>query len=88
MSSALYTTPIPPWPSTPSNSNPAMPGMKVNLTRMSGKGKGTTSFELSRLMPSQGSSEFHADFDMAMEMAGQKQAMTMKMDMTVQTESK
>jgi hypothetical protein len=68
--------------------NPAMPQAKVDLKKMSGKGEGSYSFDLSKLAPSKGTSTYHGNFDMALEMAGQKQAMTMTIEMTFQVESK
>ena len=68
--------------------NPAMPGMKVDLTKMTGKGTGQRTFALTNLLPTAGTGVVHTEASMAMNMGGQKQAMTMKMDVDVQFEAK
>ena len=68
--------------------NPAMPGTKAELSRMSGQGKGQVASDLTRLLPLDGNAELHTDMAMAANVSGQKQALAMKMDMTVRLESK
>jgi hypothetical protein len=68
--------------------NPAMAGMKVDLTKMTGKGTGQRTFALANLLPTAGTGVVHTEASMAMNMGGQKQAMTMKMDVDVQFEAK
>jgi hypothetical protein len=68
--------------------NPAMPGIKVDLTKMTGKGSSERTFDLAKLLPTTGTGKVHTETAMAMNMGGQKQAMTMKMDMDVQFEAK
>ena len=68
--------------------NPAMPGIKLDLTKMTGKGSSERTFDLAKLLPIAGTGKVHTDTAMAMNMGGQKQAMTMKMDMDVQFETK
>jgi hypothetical protein len=68
--------------------NPAMPGIKLDLTKMTGKGTSERTFDLAKLLPTAGTGKVHTDTAMAMNMGGQKQAMTMKMDMDVQFEAK
>jgi hypothetical protein len=68
--------------------NPAMPGIKVDLTKMTGTGTSERTFDLAKLLPTAGTGKVHTDTAMAMNMGGQKQAMTMKMDMDVQFEAK
>jgi hypothetical protein len=68
--------------------NPAMPGMKVDLTKMTGKGTSQRTFALANLLPVAGTGVVHTEASMAMNMGGQKQAMTMKMDMDVRFEAK
>jgi hypothetical protein len=46
------------------------------------------SFDLAKLLPTAGTGKVHTDTAMSMNMGGQKQAMTMKMDMDVQFEAK
>jgi hypothetical protein len=68
--------------------NPAMPGIKVDLTKMTGTGNSERTFDLGKLLPTAGTGRVHTDTAMAMNMGGQKQAMTMKMDMDVRFETK
>ena len=67
---------------------PAMPGMKAQLTRMTGEGKGQVSSDLTRILPLEGSAELHSDLAMSVDMGGQKQPMNMKTDTTVRLEGK
>jgi hypothetical protein len=69
-------------------SNPAMPGVKLDLTKMSGTGTGETTFDLSQLGPQSAAVESHSEVSMAMNAGGQKQAMTVKIDLNVQIEGK
>ena len=68
--------------------NPAMPGLKMDLTKMVGNGSGERTFDLAHLLPTTGAGKVHTEASMAMNMGGQKQAMTMKMDMNLRFESK
>jgi hypothetical protein len=68
--------------------NPAMPNIKLDLTKMNGEGTGDVSVDLAHLMPLQGSLDYHSQSEMTMNMGAQKQPMSMKMDMNVQFESK
>ena len=68
--------------------NPAMPGMKIDLLKMTAKGSGDRTFDLTKILPSKGTVDFHSDSSMAMDMGGQKQGMTMKMDMNIRLEGK
>jgi hypothetical protein len=68
--------------------SPAMPGMKVDLTKMDGSGNGEITVELSRLLPLKGTLQSHADLSMGMNAGGQKQTMSMKMDINMQIETK
>ena len=68
--------------------NPAMPGVKAQLTRMDGRGKGEVTFDLTRILPQTGNAQLHTDMAMAIDAGGQKQAMTMKMDVQVGLEAK
>jgi hypothetical protein len=68
--------------------NPAMAGMKVDLTKMTGKGTGERTFDLANLLPTAGTGVVHTEASMAMNMGGQKQAMTMKKDVDVRFETK
>ena len=68
--------------------NPAMPGLKVDLIKMTGTGTGESTFDLGKLLPSAGTSDLHSDTDMAMDMGGQKQAISTKLDLNVRLETK
>jgi len=68
--------------------NPAMPGLKMDLTKMTGKGTGERTVDLGKLLPLAGTGEVHSETSMVMNAGGQKQAMTMKMDMNIRLETK
>ena len=63
--------------------NPAMPGMKLDLSKMTSSGTGSTTFDLARLMPTAGNADEHMEMVMEMNMGGQKQSMTTKTDVNV-----
>ena len=68
--------------------NPALPGLKVDLTKMVGNGTGESTFDLAQLMPATGTANIHSETSMSMNIGGQNQAMTMKMDVSLQFEAK
>jgi hypothetical protein len=68
--------------------NPAMPGLKVDMTKMEGKGSGNIVCDFAQLLPVSGTIESHSDALMAMDLGAQKQVMNMKMDVTINLESK
>jgi len=68
--------------------NPAMPGMQADLTKMDATGTGNASLDLTQVLPSSGTIDFHSEVNMAMDMGVQKQPMTMKADVSVTFESK
>lgn len=68
--------------------NPAMPGMKIELTKMTGSGKGEVTFDLGKVLPPAGHTDLRSEFSMAMDAGGQKQPMDMKMDLNLRFESK
>src|SRR5262249_42968912 len=68
--------------------SPAMPGMKIDLKKMEEKGTGKLTLDLTQLLPREGSATSHADFNMAMNMGPQTQAMSMKNDTSMVIESK
>ena len=65
-----------------------MPGLKVDLTKMNGKGTGESTFDLGKLLASAGTSDLHSETEMAMDMGGQKQPISTKLDLNVRLESK
>ena len=68
--------------------NPAMQGVKLDLTKMAGTGKGNITFDLGHLMPVASSVDSHTDMSMAMNMGNQKQDMSMKVDLNLKMEAK
>jgi hypothetical protein len=68
--------------------NPAMPGLKVDMTKMEGKGSGNIVCDFAQVLPVSGRIESHSDALMAMDLGAQKQVMNMKMDVTINLESK
>jgi hypothetical protein len=63
--------------------DPAMPGLKIDLTKMVGNGTGDVTLDLAQLLPSTGTFDFHTELDTGMNVGGQKQKMTTKMDMNL-----
>jgi hypothetical protein len=63
--------------------SPAMPGLKVDLTSMSGNATGTSVFDLSQLLPVQSQINTHNDMVMGVNGGNQKQSMNMKMNMKI-----
>jgi len=68
--------------------SPAMPGLKVDLNKMVGTGTGQSTLDLGKLLPVAGTTDLHSETDMAMNMGGQKQPISTKMDLNVHLESK
>ena len=68
--------------------NPAMPGLKMDLIKMTGSGTGERTFDLAHLLPVTGTGNVHSETSMAMNMGAQKQAMNMKMDLNLRFEAK
>jgi hypothetical protein len=68
--------------------SPAMQGADVELTSMSGNGKGDVTVDLGKILPSKANANVHTEFAMDMDMGGQKTTMAMKMDMTISLQAK
>jgi len=68
--------------------NPAMPALKLDLTKLAGTGTGSMTLDLPQLLPVEATVESHTDISMGMNTGGQKQNMTMKMDMNIRLETK
>lgn len=68
--------------------NPGMPGMKLDLTRMTGKGSGTLNLDLAQIIPLEAKVDSQTDASMSLNMNGQKQAMTTKVVMKLTIEGK
>ena len=69
--------------------SPNMPGMKIDLTRMTGTGKGTNVVNLAKILPVSGTLDSHSEMVMGMDAGpqGKPMNMTMKMDIMVGLES-
>lgn len=63
-------------------SNPAMPGLKVDLTKLSGTGTGETTIALNQLLPTQAT--LNSQTDLTVGMGGGNPPPTMKMTMEMQ----
>jgi len=68
--------------------NPAMPGLKMDLNKMTGNGDGTTTYDLAHIMPVAGTLDEKTDLIMGLNIGQQKQNMELKMDMNVTFEAK
>jgi len=68
--------------------NPSMPGLKVDLTKMSGVGTGNSTFDQTHIMPVTGNLAEKMEIIMSVPMGQQKQSMAMKMDMNISFETK
>ncbi len=68
--------------------SPAMPGMKVDLSKMTGRGTAERTSDLNRLLPLAATVQTHSEFTMGVNAGGQNQSIDMKMDMNVKMESK
>ena len=68
--------------------NTVMPGLKSNLTKMSGNGTGSTTLDLGKIMPVSATLEDKTEIAMGMNLGGQQQNMEMKMKINVTIESK
>jgi hypothetical protein len=68
--------------------NPSMPGLKLDLTKMTGSTIGEVTFDLTHVMPSKGNMDSHTDIAMNMNAGGKPQTMTMQMDINIRFESK
>jgi hypothetical protein len=68
--------------------NPAMPGLKVNLLKMTGNGGGNSSFDLGHILPVTGILNEKTEIVMGMNAGQQMQTMDMLMNLNVTLESK
>jgi hypothetical protein len=68
--------------------SPAMPGMKVDLVKMTGTGTGNFGLDLTQLMTAEASMNLHSEMSMAINMGAQKQPMTMTTDQEIHLEGK
>lgn len=63
--------------------NPAMPGMKMDLTKMEGTGTGKIVGDLTQILPSEGTMELKTDMAMGMDVGGQQQKMNMNVNINL-----
>ncbi len=68
--------------------NPALPGMKIDVSKMTGNGTCEIKTDLTKVLPSEGTMNLRSDMSMAMDMGGQKQAMNMKLDLDMRLATK
>lgn len=68
--------------------NPAMPGLKLDVSQMTGNAIGTATLDLAKVFPSQVKADSHSELHAAINMGAQKQTMTMKTDTNVRIETK
>jgi hypothetical protein len=68
--------------------NPALGGMKMELIQMTGEGTGERAIDLTKLLPISAAGEMHSETSTAMSMGGQKQVITMKIDVNLRVQSK
>jgi hypothetical protein len=68
--------------------SPAVPGLKVDLKSMTGKGAGDVTFDLGQILPREGTFGYESDIEMGMDMGGQPKAMSMKIDLNLRLEQK
>ncbi len=67
--------------------NPAMPGLKLDLTKMTGTGTGEVTFDLGHLLPRSAKVDSHTDLVMGMNVGAQKQTISTGVDIHVQIEA-
>ena len=68
--------------------NPAMPGLKMDLTKLTTTGKGKTSVDLGHLLPASATMDSNSDTAMTMNVGQQKQTMNSKIKVSVTFEEK
>jgi len=68
--------------------SPAMPGVKLDLLKMSGSAKLELALNLGQLMPSSGSLKEHTELSLGTCAGAQQQTMSMNMDQDLQLEAK
>ena len=68
--------------------NPAMPGLKMDLVRLTGTGSGESTRDLGKILPLKTSMNAQSDAVMAMNTGAQKQEITVKVSVNLDLESK
>ena len=67
--------------------SPQAPGMKLDLSKFSGKGSADITLDLGKIIPTSAKTDSQSEVEMSMNLGGQKQAMAMKMSMQGEMES-
>jgi len=67
--------------------NPLMPTLKVDMTKMTGTAKGATTVDIAKILPIKMTTDDQSEVNMALNAGGKKQAMTMKTDTNISLES-
>lgn len=68
--------------------NPAMPGVSVDLTKLTGSGSGTSTRDLTHLLPASATINADTETSMSMKVGQQAQSMNMKFKINIAIESK
>ena len=68
--------------------NPAMPQMQLDVTKLTGSGRGNMTLDLGQVMPLTATLQAQTEMSLSIDMGGQKQRMTMKSGMNLRMESK
>ncbi|HVM47724.1 MAG TPA: DUF6263 family protein [Candidatus Acidoferrum sp.] len=67
---------------------PQMPGMKLKLNKLAGKGTVTTTFDLEHLLPAERVTELHSEQNVTMDAGGQPQTLVIKTDVSLRLQTK
>jgi hypothetical protein len=65
-----------------------MPGLKLKLKKLVGKGTESSTFDLAQLLPAERTAELHTENYLSMDAGGQPQAVTTKQDVSLRFEAK
>jgi hypothetical protein len=65
-----------------------MPGLKLNLVKLTGKGTGTTTADLTQIFPLERTVEVNSEQSLTMDAGGQPQSITIKTEMKLHFEAK
>jgi hypothetical protein len=68
--------------------SPAMPNLKLDLVNMTGNGGGTMTLDQTKMVSPLATLDTHSELSLNMNNGGQKQSMTMKVDLNLQIETK
>jgi hypothetical protein len=68
--------------------SPQMPGLKLKLTKLVGKGTGSSTLDLGQLLPAERTAELHTENYLSMDAGGQPQPVTTKQDVSLRFEAK